>query len=68
MGRRVRTLGLLLGRFLGLLLLAGLQRLDLRLHPVLAALGAADARLRREASLADGRLAVPGRSAIVWVR
>ncbi|MBP6901994.1 MAG: pullulanase-type alpha-1,6-glucosidase [Burkholderiaceae bacterium] len=39
-----------------------------RLHPVLAAPGAADARLRREASLADGRLAVPGRSAIVWVR
>ncbi|MEK8049607.1 pullulanase-type alpha-1,6-glucosidase [Ideonella sp. DXS22W] len=46
-----------------------LRQAGWRLHPVLAAPGAADARLRSEARLdaATGRLTVPGRSAGVWV-
>ncbi|MDT7834227.1 alpha-1,6-glucosidase domain-containing protein [Aquabacterium sp. OR-4] len=41
-----------------------------QLHPVLAAPGAADARLRRQATVdaARGRFEVPGRSAVVWVQ
>jgi pullulanase/glycogen debranching enzyme len=39
-----------------------------QLHPQLARGGAGDPRLRRQASLRDGRLAVPARSASVFIR
>jgi hypothetical protein len=41
-----------------------------RLHPVLAAPGAADARAREDARVddADGRFTVPARTAVVFVR